>query len=280
MKDDSHLLPLVGSAKDGDRHAAEKLVRALEDDVYRLALRMIGPADAQDATQEILLKVLTHLGTFRGESAFGTWVYRIAANHLLSMRRGQQEIFSFEMMEAMNAQGLAAGDVPLPPNVDEEILAEEVRLGCTQAAVLSLDREHRMAFILGEILELPGDVAAEVLEIEPAAFRKRLSRARDRVHDFMRGSCGLTDPERACRCEKQAGPTVAAGVIDPKRLVYATHARAGSRPDFREALRQVKDLRERATIVLRSHPEYVAPEALTRKLRELLASGRFGALQN
>ncbi len=56
------------------------------------------PFDAEDASQEILLKIITHLGTFRGESAFSTWMYRVAANHLLTIRkrRAENEAMSFE----------------------------------------------------------------------------------------------------------------------------------------------------------------------------------------
>jgi len=75
---------LVVRAKEGDQNSLEELVRNIQDLVYGLALRMLShPADAEDATQEILVKVVTHLGSFRQESAFTTWVYRIASNHLL-----------------------------------------------------------------------------------------------------------------------------------------------------------------------------------------------------
>ena len=76
---------LVERAKEGDQNALEELVRHIQDPVYGLALRMLShPADAEDATQEILVKVVTHLVSFRQESAFTTWVYRIASNHLIT----------------------------------------------------------------------------------------------------------------------------------------------------------------------------------------------------
>src|SRR5687767_10151787 len=127
MMDESKIDSLVARAADGDKGAVEELVREIQDDVYRMALRVIGPGDAEDAAQEILVKVVTHLATFRRDSAFRTWVFRIAANHLLNMRRGKMEIFSFEMMEAMNAQMLA-NQADLPTGADERILSEEIRL--------------------------------------------------------------------------------------------------------------------------------------------------------
>jgi RNA polymerase sigma factor (sigma-70 family) len=93
---------LVQQAKDGKKEALESLVRRIQDRVYGLALRMLGyPADAEDAAQEILVKVVTHLDSFRQESAFSTWVYRVAANHLLTTRKrlAEKQTSSFEDYE-------------------------------------------------------------------------------------------------------------------------------------------------------------------------------------
>src|SRR3972149_7555755 len=90
---------LVSLAKEGDKKALAELVLQIQDKIYGLALRMLyNPSDAEDASQEILLKIITHLGTFRGESSFSTWMYRVAANHLLTMRKRRAELraVSFE----------------------------------------------------------------------------------------------------------------------------------------------------------------------------------------
>src|SRR5215831_9751998 len=82
------LVAWVRAAAAGDREAAEEVLRAVQDRVYRLALRMLGhPQDAEDAAQEILIIVLTHLGSFRGESSFFTWVWRIAARRLIEVKQ-------------------------------------------------------------------------------------------------------------------------------------------------------------------------------------------------
>src|SRR5262249_22269550 len=96
MDNDLKLEKLIAGAQQGDAAALEALVRAIQDQIYRLAMRMVGdPADAEDATQEILVKVITHLGSFRGESTFGTWMYRVAANHLLTLRKLRSEERTF-----------------------------------------------------------------------------------------------------------------------------------------------------------------------------------------
>src|SRR5882672_810061 len=93
---DAELATQARAAAAGDKLAVRIVLDAIKDNVYALALRMLGhPADAEDAAQEILVIVLTHLGSFRGESAFTTWVWRIAANHVLRVRRGRREIVTF-----------------------------------------------------------------------------------------------------------------------------------------------------------------------------------------
>ena len=190
-------------------------------DVRRLAQRMLWhPQDAEDATQEILVKVATRLSTFRGDARVTTWVHRIAVNHLLTMRRGRAEdpALSFAAFGDDLARDLdAAYD---PRGVDDELLAQEVMVGCTQGMLLCLDREHRVAYVLGEVLQLPSDEAAAICEITPPAFRKRLQRARERLQRFMEGHCGVLDPSNPCRCRRRIGAAIGRGRVDPEELLF------------------------------------------------------------
>src|SRR5215467_3029769 len=135
---------LVERAKTGDKSALNELVRSVQDRVYALCMRMLAnPADAEEAAQEILVKVVTHLSTFRGESAFTTWVHRIAANHLVDARteRNKRAAMSFEALAGMIDAGLSAPEAATSPGDDAQtrVLAEEVRITCTQAMLLCLD---------------------------------------------------------------------------------------------------------------------------------------------
>src|SRR6188508_98241 len=172
--------------------AQDAIVRASKDLVFNLSLKMLGsPPDAEDATQEILLKLITHLSSFRGDSAFRTWAYRVAANHLLNIRKRGAET-RFESFDEM-AEGLSAGLATGAPPAEQQVVINEAKMICTSTMLARLDRDHRLAFILGDILELPGDEGAAVLEIDPAAFRQRVSRARARMAEFMGAICGLVD---------------------------------------------------------------------------------------
>ena len=256
---------LVRRAAEGDRDALEAVVRAVQDDLYRLALRMLWhPADAEDATQEILVRVVTRLGSFRGEAAFATWAYRIAMNHLLTTRRRRAEraALSFDEFGADLAAGLDRAYAA--PGVDDALLEEEVKVGCTQAMLLCLDRGHRAAYIVGEVFDLPSDEAAWILELTPAAYRKRLSRARERIRSFMEGHCGLVRAENPCRCRRRIGTAIATGRVDPDHPLFA---RAGA---VRRGIAEMEGLHASAA-VLRSHPETRAPDALARRVLDVLA---------
>jgi len=257
---------LVRRAADGDRDALEAVVRGGQDGVYRLALRMLWhPADAEDATQEILVRLVTRLDAFRGEAAFGTWAYRVAVNHLLTTRRRRAEraALSFDEFGEDLAHGLDRAYAA--PGVDDAVLEEEVKVGCTQAMLLCLDRGQRAAYIVGEVFDLPSDEAAWILELTPAAYRKRLSRAREEMEAFLAGRCGLANPENACRCAKLLPVALAAGIVDANRLRY--------RPlPVRQADRLLIGIERVRTAaeVFRSLPAYGSPENFTDLVRTVL----------
>ena len=88
-------------------------------------------------------------------------------------------------------------------------------VGCTQGMLLCLDREHRMAYVLGDVLQFNSQDAALACSVTPATHRKRLQRARSRLQTFMRGHCGLLDPANPCRCHRRVGAAIAHGRADP-----------------------------------------------------------------
>ncbi|MBI3898968.1 MAG: RNA polymerase sigma factor [Gammaproteobacteria bacterium] len=270
---DRNLEPEVARAKAGDRGALESVIRAVHKDVHAVALRFLWhPQDAEDATQEILIRVITGLGKFRGDSSFRTWVYRIACNALLTLRQQRMERASmrFEEFGEDLAHGLSDEPLRAQHGVEEELLLQEVKIGCTSAMLLCLDRNHRLAYILGEIIELDHQEAAAVLKIAPASFRKRLSRARASINAFMIGRCGLIEPANACRCRRRVATAVDLGRIDPKRLLFATSLADAQRfPRVLATIRQLDDTR-RAAALYRSHPAPKSSEKFISWLREVI----------
>ena len=133
----------VVRAQQGDAGAVEVVLVAVQDNVHRLALRMTGSRDdALDATQEILIKVLTKLSTFAGDAAFTTWVHRVAVNHLLDRQRSnvEQAALSFTAFADDLRSGLESAAPNAEPDLD--LLAREVKHSCTLALLTCLDRDR------------------------------------------------------------------------------------------------------------------------------------------
>lgn len=269
---------LVGRAVAGDRVAIADVVRVLQDPLYRLALRMVGrPAEAEDATQEILLRVLGNLGTWRAEAKLLTWAYRIGVNYLLNLKRQTPQEAAQLSLDAYGeglADGLAEEDYRGP---EATLLTAEVRLNCSQAMLQCLARDERVAFVLGDVFELNSTDAAWILDITPAAYRKRLERAKKRLGNFLTATCGLADPAAFCRCSRRVDKAVALGRVDPRRPNFARHPVSPGGRTVVQAEQQMVRLHD-AAAVLRAHPDYAAPQAKMDAIAGLLHSGKFPLL--
>ncbi|MEV6770587.1 RNA polymerase sigma factor [Nocardia sp. NPDC051030] len=276
---DADELDLVARAVAGDRAAISDVVRVLQDPIYRLALRMVWrPADAEDATQEILLRVVGHLGTWRGEAKLLTWAYRIGANYLLNLRRQTpQEARQLSLDEYSEGlrDGLAEQDFRGP---EAELLTQEVRLNCTQAMLQCLARDERVAFVLSDIFELSSAEAAWIAGVTPVAYRKRLERAKTRLGNFMNSTCGLANPKAFCRCSRRVEKAVELGRVDPRRPAFAAHPVTPGGRGVAEAERQMVRLHD-AAAVIGAHPDYAAPQAKMEAIAGILQSGRFPLLE-
>lgn len=278
-----NLESLAEKVKAGDKEALEELVERIRDRIYGLAIRMLyHPADAEDATQEILIKIITHLEGFKGESSFATWAYRVASNHLLTThkRRAERWALSFEKYEQQIDRGLSeAGPVSFN-EAEQGLIVEEVKLACMQGMLLCLKRDVRLAFILGEVFGFKGSEGAEILDITPEAFRKRLSRGRKQIREFMVKKCGLVNPANPCHCVHHVAHDVKSGWIDPENLLFAKHP-CHSRINS-IAARRLQELDElgRVTALFHSQPEYAAPEAFVEFMKNLVDSGKFHLLND
>jgi RNA polymerase sigma factor (sigma-70 family) len=243
---------LARQALDGDPEALDTLVRALQDDIYRLALRMLwNREDAEDATQEILVRIVTRLSQFEFRSQLKTWAYRLSVNYILDLKKSPIERLglTFERFADDLVEGIQ------PASVEEthrSVLIDEVKVSCSLAMLQCLDRPHRIAFVLGDIMEFSGPEAAEVLQIEPALFRKRLQLAREAVHRFIRSHCGLVSDDAACRCHRRVPAAAVETAVVSQPLTFAS--RATSFEEARALVRQVEDARSTLALYRTSEP--------------------------
>jgi RNA polymerase sigma factor (sigma-70 family) len=273
---DSADAELVEQAKNGDRAALERLVLRHQAWIYNIAVRMVcHPHDAEEVTQEVLVKVITKLSTFKGESAFRTWLYRIAANHVLNMKR--QRVETEEL--TFTTYGAAIDDtpdleLPDPKSVPVEVplLIEETKISCTTGMLLCLDRKQRLIFTLGEILGISDRVGGDVLEMKPDNFRQCLVRARRDLYSFMNNQCGLVNRNNPCRCAKKTRGFIEAGHVDPQHLWFVPQHIERVKDAAAKTVREIEDVVERQhAAIYRDHP-FLQPVDQTIWLRQLLTN--------
>ncbi|HVW19917.1 MAG TPA: RNA polymerase sigma factor [Opitutaceae bacterium] len=269
---------LVAAAKAGDLAALDVLLRRHQPWIFNLSLRMCWRRPvAEDATQEILLKAVTHLGGFEGRSKFSTWLYRIAVNHLLRVRKSELEEKAATFSDlGSSLEGCEDSELPdestLP--IGHGLLVEEAKLGCITAMLMCLDRRQRLAFILGEVFGADSAVGAEVMETTPENFRQLLSRARQDLYGFMEGKCGLVNPLNPCRCAKKAGAFMRRGWLDPRRRQFTGGRLAAVREAAPGRLDELQGLQRVAAEAYRDTPLCQPPDAV-RRLRELVRGSSF-----
>src|SRR2546421_8937490 len=264
---------LVRQAQGGNREALERLITRHQAWIYNVVLRMVYlPQDAEDATQEILIKLITKLSTFVGKSSFRTWLYRIVVNHVLKMKRTRADEAGWTFTRYGDSLDRTP-DLELPdPNTvraDVRLLVDEARIGCTSGMLLCLDREQRLIYILGEIFAVTDRVGGELLEMSRENFRQRLARARRDLHSFMNDKCGLVNPANPCRCARKTRGFIQAGYVDPGNLRFARARIRQVRAVVPETYEALSTLDARCARIFREHPFYEAPDAVP-ALRRLI----------
>lgn len=187
---------LAARAAAGDDHAFEQIVERYESRIFRMACRLTSDTDAPDVLQETFLQLYRHLPSFRGESQFGTWLYRIATNAALmhrraSARRPAEPLDAF--LPRFDADGRHAGtpaELQLASRADElldrQVLAEKAR-----AVIGRLPDLYRDAFVLRDLEELSTTEVAAALGVEPATVRQRVHRARLMLRGYLSELVGV-----------------------------------------------------------------------------------------
>ncbi len=279
-KTNEELQALVDKATAGDKKSLETLVAGVQDMVFNLSLRMLGTfADAEDATQDILLKMITHLSSFRGDSAFTTWVFRIAVNHLKNYKKHMFANFplSFEYYGNDIENGKIQEVPDLTQNVEKDILAEELKLSCTNVMLQCLDTESRCIFILGTMFQVDSRIAGDILEITPETYRKRLSRIRKKMADFLGAYCGEYGSGK-CRCKERVNYAIQNHRINPMQLDYtaATEIPVQTMLDVKSAMEDIDDLSQDFSFC----KPYQSPEHTKHLIQEFLDSTQLSVIQN
>ena len=258
---DRALEELAGRAASGDSEALSSLVEEVQHPVYKLALRFLGhPEDAKDASQEILVRLITNLGSFEGRSQFMTWAYTVAVRHLMRTRKRQVEasVKDAETFAAFLDRGMSDRDFTAE-EAEYRLLCAEVRLSCTYGMLLCLSRPLRASYILGDAMGMPDTVAAEICGISREAQRQRLARARRTMRTIIANRCGLIDASNPCRCGRQIEASLAFGIMKRAELPFVEHAEEPIEIDTIERAANQLDVALAMSEVYRTDPTFAAP---------------------
>jgi len=216
---------LIVEALGGSKTALEQLISQHYNFTYNVALRFVlSPDDAEDLTQEVMIKVITKLAQFNHQSSFRTWLYRIVFNHFLSAKKRKMEhaVVSFdEYGQALDRIQYTELSSFEEGQWKEKI--EDAKIGCMTGMLLCLSREQRLVYVLGEIFEIDSKTGSDLLDISADNYRQILSRARKDLYSFMNDKCGLINTTNPCRCPKKTKGFIQAGWVNETNLQFNNH---------------------------------------------------------
>ena len=178
---------LLEKSKAGDVEAFEKLIEIYQKKIFNLAYRMIGNFDdANDLAQETFIRVFRSIASFKGQSAFSTWIYRITTNVCLDelRKRKNKKEMSLDaeiQLEDGEMKRQIMSDDPLPDEVAER---DEIR-SIVSGAIDSLPEDQRLVITLRDIQGLSYDEIADVLDCPSGTVKSRINRARQALKNVL-----------------------------------------------------------------------------------------------
>ncbi|RNC85101.1 MAG: RNA polymerase sigma factor [Winogradskyella sp.] len=213
---------LIEEILKGDKKSLNSLIQKHQPFIYNIAWKMIGDSvEAQDLTQEALLKIVSNLSSFKGKSTFRTWAYQIVWNHFLNMTNKPKTPFQDNFEDLGNALDNAPSfDISLEEQEAKKAEIREVRLQCLSGMLLCLTKEQRLVYIIGDIFDADHNIGSEIMSVSKDTYRKKLSRARTHLHNFMKNKCGLVDKSNPCKCHKKVTIALEKGLVDAKNLLF------------------------------------------------------------
>lgn len=192
---EEQILQIIEDILAGDFNAFEDIVRAYEKNVYNIALRMSGSReDALDISQEAFLKAYRSLRSFRGESKFSVWLYRIVSNtaldYLRTRARRAADSLSVEDESGESAE-LAIADESQSP---ETLLERKLTREALQRGLNSLPEDQRKILLLREIEGFSYEEIGKILSIESGTVKSRIFRARKKLCEFLAADGNISAP--------------------------------------------------------------------------------------
>ena len=213
---------LVMLANEGNKSALEQLIKLHEPFIYNVAWKYTNDQnEAKDLTQEVFIKIVTKLSTFKGNSSFRTWAYRILVNRFLETKRRPMEDRWVDFEDFANELNTIPNpELTLEEEEEKIIRTKTARVRCMSGMLMCLTREQRLIYLIGDVFGFDHNIGSEIFGLSKDNYRKKLSRTRKEFHAFMNKQCGLVHLENPCRCSKKAKAMEAAGKMQSNARLF------------------------------------------------------------
>ncbi len=267
---------LIFQTLEGNQDALELLVSQNQAWIYNIAFRMVLVAeDAEDITQEILIKMITKLSTYDSQKAsFHTWLYRIVVNHVINMKKAGYEK-SISKLEDYYSFIETIPDEKITVTPEAKLVIKDVMIGCVLGALLCLDRQQRIVFILGVVFNITSEQGGEIIGISSINFRKILSRARGKLYNFMNNKCGMVNTDAPCKCRNKVSEFIRQGYHTIDNMNFYQENAAKVKELISEKINHYDNTIHPGFVELyRNHPFY-EPSDLTGWLKRILERQEF-----
>ena len=213
---------LIEQVNNGNKLALNELIVTHESFIYNVAWKFTdNKEEASDLTQEVLIKVITKLSTFKGNSSLRTWLYRIVFNEFMQTKRRPMED-KWESFDdfANKLNAIPSPDLSAEEEEEQIYRTKTARVSCMSGMLMCLTREQRLIYLLGDVFQIDHTLGAEIFKVSKDNFRKKLSRTRKEFHAFMNKQCGLVNLDNPCRCSKKAKAMKAAGRMQIDKKLF------------------------------------------------------------
>ena len=213
---------LIKKAINGSKKALNDLIIIHEPFIYNVAWKFTADQnEASDVTQEVLIKVVTKLSTFKAESSFRTWLYKIVFNEFMqTKRRPMEETWDNFEDFANKLNAIPSPELSYEEEQENLLRTKTAKTRCMSGMLMCLTREQRLIYLLGDVFNIDHNLGADIFEISKDNFRKKLSRTRKDFHSFMNQQCGLVNTDNPCRCSKKGKAMEAAGRMQTNAKLF------------------------------------------------------------
>ncbi len=194
------ILSIIRDVQSGDANAFEDIVREYERNVYNIALRICGDReDALDVSQESFLKAYHSLHSFRGDSKFSVWLYRIVSNTCLDLLRERKRRAEVPLVREDDEGEADQAEIPDESLSPEKLYERRLTREALRRGLLSLPEDQRKILLLREIQGFSYEEIAQILSLESGTVKSRIFRARRKLCEFLEEDGNISLPSSSKR---------------------------------------------------------------------------------